>query len=475
MIRYFKNYLHIGIAIVLSFLILLLIHPSGNLTQEGVKALAICIPTIYLWITVSMTWPSLLAVVLICFSGVYDNISQVSSVSLGNQSTFFFLVCMIFSFILIENGTIGRCADFFLSRRISAGRPYMFMFMFFLSITIVVCFLEKNAVTIVACTLIHELMIKMNVREHSEYANAMYVGTLLVTSIAGNSTPISHLIPVIMMRLIPVEISLFQWCTAGFFMNIAMLTVTMFVIRFIWRPVEKDGFIMGEYISSLNPASRKEKITIAVLITVVILWLMPEFIKGSAAEGIITIFKKSGDIGPVVIGIIILCIIHINGKPAADINAAISKVPLRLTVFQCGVYLMSDVISSEKTGIRDTLYGMIYPLVKNIHPFLILVVLIILAVVMTNLTSNVIVAVLFTELSYALFSGTSYPLFVVIFLVSQAVCLAMLTPNASLQTALIYDPAYVRLKDVWRYALIMAVFMMIVLAAAVMPMMMVWR
>jgi sodium-dependent dicarboxylate transporter 2/3/5 len=469
-----KTYVHIGIAALILILVKLVIRPEGSLTQAGVDALAVCIPTIYLWITVSTTWPSLLALMLICFTGAYDGIASVSAVSLGNQSVLFTLVCLIFSGMLIENGIIGRCADFFLSRRIARGRPYMFMFMFFLSVTVVVSFLEKNAVMIVTCELVRELMAKMGVKEHSEYSNAMYLGTLMVVSIGGNSTPVSHVIPIIMMRMIPADISLVKWCAAGMLVNAVMLAITMTVIAVVWKPAEKDGLKIGEYKSEMEPVSSREKLTVASVVIVILLWLIPEFITSGPLSGIISLFDKCGSIGPVVVGIVILSVVQIGGRPASDINAAIKKVPLRLIVFQCGVFLISDLTGSESTGIRGAVYDAIYPHIQNISPFMILVILVILAVIMTNFTSNVITAALFAELALALFADSGYPMFPVILIISYAVCLAMLTPSASVQTAIVYDQDNVRLGDVWKYAFYMVILMLAGILAASLPVMIIY-
>ena len=102
---------------------------------------------------------------------------------------------------------------------------------------------------------------------------------------------------------------------------------------------------------------------------------------------------------------------------------------------------------------------------------MILMLLVILAVIMTNFTSNVITAALFAELALALFADSGYPMFPVI---SYAVCLAMLTPSASVQTAIVYDQDNVRLGDVWKYAFYMVILMLAGILAASLPVMIIY-
>lgn len=469
-----KKYINIGAAVAAGLIIRSALHPAGSLTAEGVNALSICIPVIYLWITTATDWPSLAALMLISAAGVYDSVSQVSAASFGNQNWMFTLVCMLFSCILVDNGIIGRCADFFMSRRISRHRPYMFLFMFFLSMTLVVSFLEKIAVTFAACGLAGETARRLDLNEKSEYRSALFLGVLWVCSLGGNATPVSHVIPAMMMNLIDADISIIKWSAVGMIINIIMLAVLMLVIVFIWKPAERDGIdkdlFADEYVSEYGPMSRREKLTVCALAAVISLWLLPQLLPAGVLPHMTGFLSSIGSTGPVIIGIVALCIIDADGEPAADIGSAMRGIPVRLLVFQAGIYMISDVTVSEKTGIKGCIHELLYPHVSHLPDFVIFAVIFVIALVITNFTSNLIAAVLSAQLLLAIFADGSYSMFAMVLMMSYAASLAVLTPSASPAAAIAYSEGNADIRSVWKYAAMMTAMMAVLLITAAYPM-----
>ena len=464
-------YVHLIIAVILAIVIRLLVHPEGSLTDGGIWALAIALPVIYLWITVDTFWPSLLLFLFVPLIGIYESFSEVCKASFGNTTIIFAISCIVFSSILVENGLVGRMSSFFVSRKLINGRPYVFLFMYFLAIAVLSNFIETVSLLIISCGFVQELTTKIKLREHNNYSNALNFGTLWIIAIVGVCNPIAKVLPMILMNFLPDNVSMSGWILYGLPIQILSFAVLVIVIRFIWKPVEKEGIENISLEHSYEKMDKNEKISLCVLILALAMWLMPFFVSDTFLPGVKNVLGMIGDSAPAIIGIVILCIIQVKEKPIADIPKALKSVPVGLVVFISAIFLISDMISLETTGITKYLYDGLASMTNMIPPYLIFIILLVLAVVMTNLTSNIVTAVLFMQLAIPLFSNENYPPVVVALLIGTAACMAVLTPSASVPASILFGMNKVDIKDIWKYAFLIVVITLAGVIALSYPMM----
>ena len=99
------------------------------------------------------------------------------------------------------------------------------------------------------------------------------------------------------------------------------------------------------------------------------------------------------------------------------------------------------------------------------------IIFLVLIVVMTNLTSNIVTAVLFMQLTTLLFANENYAPVVVALLIGTAACMAVLTPNASVPTSILFGMGKLDIKDVWKYAILVVIITLAGLIALSYPMM----
>ena len=131
-----STYIHIIIGIILMFSGWW-IPPFATVTEVGMKILFIFIGVIYLWSTVETTWSSLLALIAIGLSGYSKGIGATIQSGFGNTTVVLVLFSMILFGGVIESGVSKYIARWFLTRKISNGRPYVFCFIFTFGIFVV--------------------------------------------------------------------------------------------------------------------------------------------------------------------------------------------------------------------------------------------------------------------------------------------------------------------------------------------------
>ena len=86
-------------------------------------------------------------------------------------------------------------------------------------------------------------------------------------------------------------------------------------LRFFWR-VDLSQVEMKQMTSleNLPPKSRREKATVLIFMSVVLLWVLPELIGGLLPD-VATFLKGAGMAFPPMIGVILLAILSFEGKP----------------------------------------------------------------------------------------------------------------------------------------------------------------
>ncbi len=134
-----KKYIHMLIAVLLSALVMLFLPASNGLTESGVKALAITLFTVYMWIFIGVDWVSMLVIFLYVLFGVIDS-SSIFKATFGSWMVPFIIMTSCLNIMLSESGFLSRIVKWFISRKAVQGRPWMFSFYIHLRYSLFPCF-----------------------------------------------------------------------------------------------------------------------------------------------------------------------------------------------------------------------------------------------------------------------------------------------------------------------------------------------
>ena len=108
---------------------------------------------------------------------------------------------------------------------------------------------------------------------------------------------------------------------------------------------------------------------------------------------------------------------------------------------------MATPISSEATGINIWLGNLLRPLIADLSPIAIIVVLVIGSIIMTNFLSNTVTMVLFFNLGVVLLDAGSLNMGAVTILIGLAASMASLTPSAAVPSPLFFGPEHLTMKN----------------------------
>ena len=109
------------------------LEPWGSLGQLGMKVLGIFIGLLYGWTTLGFVFPSLLGILALALSGAYDMNGVLNAGFGAAQNTVYCILIFIFAAYMDQCGLSQIIANWFISRKICVGRPYVFTLMIFLA------------------------------------------------------------------------------------------------------------------------------------------------------------------------------------------------------------------------------------------------------------------------------------------------------------------------------------------------------
>ncbi|KPU42498.1 sodium-dependent dicarboxylate transporter SdcS [Oxobacter pfennigii] len=471
--NFLKDYKHYIITLVLGLAIKLFVQPVNGLTPVGVNVLAIFLPTLYLWVFVGTEWVSFLAIVGIIITGVLTQ-TEVFAQSFGHSVVPMIISTMALNVCMTETGVIQKVSTKFVTLKIVHNRPYMFIFMFNLACLLLGFIVGAGALTIIFMALAKNVCEDIGYKQGDPFYTCLMAGVMWQVAFTASATPIGKALPLILMGAAKtshgIEISFAQWMAVGIPFAFVAFLVSMLVVIFVWRPdtSKYKNYDIEAVKQRSKPLSTEGKITAAIFVVVVILWIFPDFF-GALAPGFAAFLKSAGTVVPPVLAIALLCVIRINGKPIGDFTKMARSVPMGLIVFVACVCVLGNAVSSPKTGISEFLKNLLAPVTAGLPPIAIVAFAFLGSIILTNFISNTVTMLLFYSIALSLLQGTTVSMPGLVIMIGLMSSVAFLTPAASVTTPITFGTGDVTVANTLKPNLVLIAAVFIATMVAVWP------
>ena len=151
---------------------------------------------------------------------------------------------------------------------------------------------------------------------------------------------------------------------------------------------------------------------------------------------------------------IVVGVVRSGGKPILNIRTATKAVPLGALIFGGAVVAMSTPLSRADVGVTAWMGESMKPLVGSMPPVVIILILVILAVTMTNFLSNVVTMVVFFNIGISVLPQEPILLAVFGVCIGFASSMATLTPSASIPAPLFFGEGHVTMQNTFKYNMV---------------------
>jgi len=491
-----RDILHIAIAVAIGLIFGLVLQPGNGITQEGLTVLAIFIPTLYLWMAIApTTWVSILFLAAFAMTGIRTP-GALWQQSVGHFTFMLVMVFMMFDNCLRETGATKFLSNWFITRKFTQGRPYLFLTMFFASNLAIGFFVQNVALAIVFVTLTAQLCAAIGVPKGHRLYTLMFVGIVWGNAVNHIASPIGKSIPNIIIGLVnnnmDVGISWAQWIMVGIPFLVAMLIVSMVAARIFLRKEDLEplkNFNVAQYKrEKMEPLGARGKIALIALLAIFLVIMVPETLLVMGVSNAVTQFILRMTITVwAIMMVVILCLIRIRDKasgetkPVLDFVEAMKDVDVGILLFISCVIFIGGPLGAQSAGIVDWMGNIFGPIAAALPTVAIFALLGLLALILTQLMASTVVATIMFWMGVAIFTagtvvigtnaeGADITRFITnqtslawVMIGSFAGCIGIFIPASTATTALYYGP-HIEVSNTWKTNI---VFILLTLVAVV--------
>ena len=430
--------------------------PVGQITKIGMQILGIYLGTIMLWTLVDLIWPSLLAIILISFTG-YDSFNSILSSGFGNQTVIFVLLISIFAYFITSSGVSTCIARFIVSLRISKGRPWIMSSLFVLASYVIGVFVSSVAATLVVLELFSQFAAQAGYKRRDKYPTLMMVCITFAAHMGGSvwtfRTPDAILVGYIQAQ--GMDVPLIPYFLSSVFIGGGALILYLVVSKLIFQP---DISKLRGDMTCFAPQKMtryQHRLLLCTFILLVLL-VMESMLDVDTAVG--SFLDKLGTNGIVMGMLVVMMFFRVEDgqKPFADIEEGTRSVPWKIIWLIIFNMPMASIMNDAELGISSSISGSMTAIFgTNPDGALFILIVTILMVIATTFIGNVPVCLMFYNVAvmFAPNLGISEPVLAcIISLTSNA---SVILPGANPQSAMLHAHRdWVETKDIAKYAIV---------------------
>ena len=391
-----KELKHIFIAVLLGCLCFML--PRGyGLTAAGIRLLAVFLPTVYLWITCGLGWPSLLSVTMAILLRTADG-SRVYSAFWGNSCVALVVPFFMLAGTLEESGAMEWLVKWILSRQMISGRPTLFRILYCFAIVLVTSFCGAQVSCLIMFRILREIADSIGCDDRSEFYRSHGLLTVWVTQSMDGVRPWGRPHTMTLVGLLIglgfSDITVFTTLCVGIPFGASVIVTACLLVR-LWMKPDMEPFTSyrPEMIScelKKKPLTLSGKSTLIALAAIMLFWILAEM----KFLGPVSVYFSSISLAaPVCLAAVVLCVLRIDGKPIMDLRKALAKVPWSVILFLGATMFYAEYFGREEYGIAAFMKNILHPLLVRISPWGVIVIGMCFASLMTNFCSNTVTGI----------------------------------------------------------------------------------
>lgn len=455
----FRHILKIACGPFTAALVMLCPAPEA-LGPQGLKGLAAVLWIIAWWITEAFPLPlaSLFSIPLCAVMGVMPLPKAISF--LGSPTMLIMIGAMLLLGAMKESRLIERYTYAMVASSWVNNRPGRLLVVYGFSVGILSAIMPNIPVAILFTSIAVALGRSMNAASGDPLTRALVVCSGVGANLGGGGTPVGGVPNLLVMGIaassLHHEIQFREWSAIGFPLALLWLAAMIAVCRFLYlRTCSEDGTcftleVIREKLDALGAVSRKEKITLAVLVLALLCWSFAQPLCG--ALGLSSLGKLLNTPFIAIAAGTSLFLIPVGVEDgrirfALDWKTGIRAINWDILIFITGALLLGQVMT--ESHIDKWLGGMVSGLLTGLSPLLVWLALITVCAVSAQVINPVAIISLFVPMSAAVAAQNGLNPIAVCVTVGMAANVSIMFPFSSppMAAALLGSEGYAESRD----------------------------
>lgn len=390
-------------------IILCILPPFGGFTANGMKMLGVFIPTIICWVGIGTGWTSVLS--LTAAALLHVEAASVFSIAWGNGVTTMVIAMLIIVQVMMDSGAMKFITEWMLSRKIIHKRPYVFMFMLCLAITLIGTAVYAVIMCTFLLTLVDGICDQLGYTKEDKFYKALLLLSLWICTIMDGVWPFARPIPALLMNFLEsngYSITLFDWIKVSLPFTLICIIIALIIIKLIYRPDNSrfnayDDEAIRERLKN-EPMNISAKVSCASIIIIIICWLIPSL-------NIPVISQYFGGVGNSAIPylcVMVMCFLKKeDGEPIIEIGKALQKVNWTLPLFIGTIMFFSSIVGKEEYGVVAAIGNFLSPIAEPLSTSAIIAIGLLSVSLLTNFMSSTVATTIVMTVFFPLLWASS--------------------------------------------------------------------
>lgn len=450
-------YLHMFVSLAL-MTVFRLLPPVGGITPYGMAILGIFFATIYGWVTSDVIWPSFMALLALVLTTEFSpSVTSVVSKLLGDSTVVVALCGQFVIAIVVISGVAEWVGRWFISRPVVRGRPLLMVAFIFLAGLFISPFIALT-------WMFFMFEFVGTVNKLLGYENKSRFSQILLYCIMFNAA-IANYLPMQMTLVVPAGIlakydssftlEAYPLMLFGLILSVVLIVCNFAAQKLVFR-LDLSGFRDERVLATIqppSPMSNRQKAALTITVSYLVLLFLASLLPD--AWIITVILNKLGIAGLGVVAVIIAGVVHVDGKPIATFREISREVKWEFVFMPGTAILLAGAISSEGTGIPATLAQVLTPIFSDFSPYMFTLVVLVAAMLLTNLFNNIVVYALFVPIVANIAPAIGANTHAIFMLICSASALAVMFPSACPMAAFLHaNTKQMEFKQIVKFSLV---------------------
>jgi len=274
-------------------------------------------------------------------------------------------------------------------------------------------FISPVVLFVIYIPILNSICDELGLENNNSLANALILGQLICVEMSCGMTPIAHVFPIMALGFYQSAtgnvISYGDYMSFAIPVGLICFIILMLIFRFVLKPdMSKISNLNFDALEATVPPMEKyEKIVLAIFFGVVIMWVVPGFLKG-VLPGVNKFFAAQGTAFPPLIGASLLCLLTLDNKPLLDFKEAFAKgIDWSSVIMAACTLAIGAAMTNKAIGITAWIANTVGPSLTGMSSLMLVFVLIVWTAVMTNVASNMVTVTVVTAIGIPLCQATN--------------------------------------------------------------------
>jgi len=445
------------------------LEPVEPLTEVGMKVVGVFVCLLYGWVTIGLIWPSIYGLLMLAFTGYFDNMNAIFSASFGNSTTVLLIFMLAFAGLVEYSGVSKFISMWFITRKIVIGRPWLFSFMLLFSVYILGSLTSGTPSVLLGWSLLAGVCAAVGLKPGEKWPKLMFFGILIAGPLGMDLfpfKPVSIVALQVFTSYTGMEISYVRYICCALILDTLIMAGYLLFARFVEKPdVSKLRDVTPEKLNAAEALKLSIEQKIILVLTVFLLagFILPSFLP---KEWMFTIiFKKWGTTGTIMFVMMLFVFLRIKGEAICNFGRAAKQgISWDAIMLTASVLCVTGAVSNDATGFVPFFKGLVEPFLEGKSMIIFILLMLLIATAFTNLCTNAGTAAALSPIVLAMGSIMGANLAFLIIMVVKCCHFAYFTPAASPATALcIANKEWIDQKSIVKYGLVTVIIAFVVI------------